>query len=137
MVKGNKIWAPVEAFIIKQGFTCVDESAPVVARKYRQDINGLLVVIEPVFSDRGRGRLRFVCIAVAVYEGGRPLSGFTWYPGQQLSEAMNEALQRQTERARGEFRLAEERLEAITRDNRLCQGLADWVQRLSYGPTAD
>ncbi len=136
-MKKNQAWDIVEAFIRAHGFSCLDEHAPVVSMKYRKEVGGLQVVIEPVFSDRGRGRLRFAFTAVAVYEGERHLSGFAWYPGQQLSQAMTEALQQQIERAQEELRLAQERLAAITRDGRLCRGLADWVQQLTYGTTTD
>lgn len=137
MVKRDRTWDKVEALIRAQGFACVDEDAPVVSMKYRKDVDGLQVVIEPTFTDRGRGRLRFVFAAVAVHEGERHLSGFAWCPGQQLSQAMNEALQRQIERAQGELHLAEERLAAIVRDSQLCRGLAGRVQRLTYGTTTE
>ena len=79
MVGKDKVWDKVEAFIREQGFACDNEHIPVVSRKYRKDVDGLQVVIEPVFTDKGRGRLRFVCTAVAVYEGERHLTGFAWY----------------------------------------------------------
>ena len=137
MVKKDQSWDTVEAYVRSQGFSCVNEDAPVVSRKYRKDIDSLQVVIEPAFTDRGRGRLRFSFAAVTVYQGDRCLTGFAWYPGQQLSQAMNEALQQQIERVQDEFRLAEERLTVITKDGELCRGLADWVQRLTYGTTTD
>ena len=137
MAGKDKVWDKVEAFIREQGFACDNEHIPVVSRKYRKDVDGLQVVIEPVFTDKGRGRLRFVCTAVAVYEGERHLTGFAWYPQQPLSQAMGQALRQQMEWAQSELRLAEEQLAVITRDGRLCQGLTDWVQRLTYSTTTD
>jgi hypothetical protein len=135
MAERDKVWEKVEGFIRAQGFSCVDEHAPVLFRKYRKGVAGLQVVIEPAFTDKGRGRLRFECAAVSVYEAERCLTGFAWYPGQQLSQAMDKALQRQMKRVQNELRLAEERLASSKRDYQLCQVLTDWCQSLTYGST--
>lgn len=134
LMKGRVMWDKMEAFIKVQGFTCDDEQAPPPHRKYRMDISGLEIVIDPVFVEGARGRSKFEYLLVDVYRGENLLTVVPWHPGETLWRAMGEELQGETKAKERELRNAEEALAETKRNYQLClQTLANWGRSLTYG----
>lgn len=133
MPQGVIGWDKVEPFIKDLGFSCDDEHTPVSNRHYRKVVDGLTVVLEPCFVDK-RGRLRFESLGGSVYRADDYLFGFWWPPGKTLSQAMDEALQRDIGKARERAHAALQRLDEIGSIHSLyVQSLAGWGEGLTYG----
>jgi len=133
-LKGEELWDRIEAFIKAQGFRCDDQQAPPPHRKYRRNISGLEIVIDPVFVGGPRGRSKFEYLFVGVYKGKNLLTIVPWHPGKTLWLAMKQEFQGETRAKERELRNAEEAFAETKRNYQLCvRTLAKWGRSLTYG----